>query len=88
MEDRIILHFLFGLVTSHADTMVQRSVLCRLTSRLCSPRVHVNTASFETLQLEVGFMVRVPGGKAVITTLAVEEDHVAEDTLAIKHATK
>ena len=87
VEDRIILDFLVGLVTSHADTMVQCRVLRCLISRLRSPRVHVNTASLETLQLEVGFMLRVPCGKAVITSLAVEKNHVAENTLAIQHAT-
>ena len=66
--------------------MVQRGVLCRLISRLCLPRVHINTTSLETLQLELWLVPRVPGWETIVTTLAMEQDHVAKDTLTVKHA--
>ena len=54
------------------------------------PLVHVNTISPQALELELGVIcsVRVPRWETIVAGSAMEQDHVAQDTLSVEHAPK
>ena len=76
MDERFAFHFFEALVTTGTAATMQRCMACARRSRLIVPLMHFDVTLFETLELEVWLMIRVPCRETLVTCRAMEQNHV------------